>query len=188
MNKMKQPRSRRGFTLIELLTVIAIIGILAGLIVPTVGMIRESANKTATRSRFSQWVAAIEDFRKEYGYYPTFGVTPAADTVVDLSDPATSQLFVDILSGQETGSQVVNRKKIQFYTFTDNEFDEDGNLIDYFGNTDIRLVVDSNRDGIILLSALTGIEKNLPEDDLRATVVFFTIDGSSGPEIVSWTD
>jgi prepilin-type N-terminal cleavage/methylation domain-containing protein/prepilin-type processing-associated H-X9-DG protein len=45
---------RRAFTLIELLTVIAIIGILAAIIIPTVGSVRESAKASACLSGIRQ--------------------------------------------------------------------------------------------------------------------------------------
>lgn len=45
---------KKGFTLIELLTVIAIIGILAGIIIPTVGRVRDSAGKTKASNNLRQ--------------------------------------------------------------------------------------------------------------------------------------
>lgn len=51
---VRRSAPRQAFTLIELLTVIAIIGILAAIIIPTVGKVRDSAKKAQCVSNLKQ--------------------------------------------------------------------------------------------------------------------------------------
>jgi prepilin-type N-terminal cleavage/methylation domain-containing protein/prepilin-type processing-associated H-X9-DG protein len=65
-------RHRAGFTLIELLTVIAIIGILAGILVPAVTAARERARTAACSSNVRQVALAAYLYAQDYGVYPGF--------------------------------------------------------------------------------------------------------------------
>jgi prepilin-type N-terminal cleavage/methylation domain-containing protein len=65
--------SRRAFTLIELLTVIAIIGVLAGILVPTIAGVVNTARKGALKIEVDELAKAVERYRDKYGDYPPDG-------------------------------------------------------------------------------------------------------------------
>ena len=71
------PHQKRtsGFTLVELLTVIAIIAILAGILIPGVGVAMDRVNESRSKSFFNQIAIAVEAWKNEYGYYPHFDKT-----------------------------------------------------------------------------------------------------------------
>lgn len=64
-------RAHRGFTLIELLAVVAIIGVLAALVLATLGPMRANAHMAKCASNLRSIGGAFNQFAADYrGYYP----------------------------------------------------------------------------------------------------------------------
>ncbi len=61
---------RKGFTMIELLTVIAIIAILAAIIFPVAGTVRERARQSRCMSNLNQIFVALQNYKDDYRAYP----------------------------------------------------------------------------------------------------------------------
>lgn len=69
--EIKTPsRPRRAFTLIELLTVIAIIGVLAGLIIATIGSVTRSRKISVARAELGVIESALDSYHAKYNTYP----------------------------------------------------------------------------------------------------------------------
>ena len=65
------PCRRAAFTLIELLVVVAIIAILAGLTLSTLGYVNRKGAESRARAEVAALSAAIESFKLDNGFYPT---------------------------------------------------------------------------------------------------------------------
>ena len=67
---MKKLTTQRGFTLVELLVVIAIIGVLAGILVPTIARARRRAAATSCLNNLRQIGISLSSYGDDHRFYP----------------------------------------------------------------------------------------------------------------------
>lgn len=208
----KSPLARKAFTLIELLTVIAIIGILAGMIGVVVGTVQKKSKVAATKTMYRDWASGIEQYKTAYGTYPFLNnkYETNADTQISLENPTTVKEFIMCLSGRQPifdgggalspgaggDARKFNKKGTAFVTFApeafqmseaDNQYTR--KLQDRFGNSNIRLVMDTDGNGIVKPTDTLPEGAADPNGNIAARVIFYTLqsdDPTQFEDILSW--
>jgi prepilin-type N-terminal cleavage/methylation domain-containing protein len=61
---------KKGFTIVELLTVMGVIAVLIGLLVPALGLVRDYAKTLQQKAQFHSIGVGLEMFKTEFGQYP----------------------------------------------------------------------------------------------------------------------
>jgi len=84
---------RRGFSLIEFTVVLALIGLLAGIVTIGVRPMLTRGKQNAARAEIAQICQALEQFYSVYGRYPTNdeGIAALRKTTDKITDPLLTQ-------------------------------------------------------------------------------------------------
>ena len=92
-----------GVTLVELITVVAIIAILIGLLVPAVNVARRFAKETQQRAQLTAVDVALMAFRNDFGDYPPSNYSCGPGVTPDLYRPAYcgAQKLAEALVGRD---------------------------------------------------------------------------------------
>ena len=158
-----------------------------------------------TQTIFTQWAGAITRYKQVYGFYPNIGATydSSKDSVHLLDNPATNLKFVKALSGKlPTGiplsvadMKTLNKNGEEFCEFRQSDFDDLANLaersmlVDGFGNSKIRIIVDTDNNSVIRNIKVSDLPEEISaaatEGGIEARIIIYSKGESGAPDVVA---
>ena len=157
--------SKKGFTLIEIVTVVTIIVILLGILVPAILSIQKKAKVTQSEVLFIRLINSLTLYRKDNGAYPDVsGPVSGGDVVINLNNSDQWKRFAEVMAlclpdGSDIENpqdnaeiKLANPKLKRYFDFQLSKLETVAvadRLVDAFGNPHIFIVVDADLNGSI---------------------------------------
>jgi type II secretory pathway pseudopilin PulG len=177
-----------GSSFIELVVVIAIIGVLISMLVPTITKSHHSIKLTQSKLRIAQIANGLKSYYTEYGCWPDILKPNVAHSFVDKSEIFASMLvgksnYVDIF--QQQNLLYLNPKQLKFIDITEddlymqNSVVQKDRLADRFNNPAIYVIfadpeLASGRIPQAAFDLYPSIRVKIPEDGLNESVAVFS--------------
>jgi general secretion pathway protein G len=99
-----RPRDERGFTLIELLVVIVILGIIAAVVVFSVGGVADKGKRSACQYDVKTIETAEESYFSQYGVYADYPTLVAEKLLREAPNSSAYTVTVNTSTGEVTAA------------------------------------------------------------------------------------
>ena len=168
----------RAFTMIELLVVVAIIGILIGMLLPAVQQVREAARRTVCANNVAQVALACHNFEFSHEHFPSgvkdktgpilnqelgLHVGFLVDLLVYIEQPGIANNFDVTLGTYAPANAPAREQRIATYRCPSGYNDMNGmstaGVSDYGGcHNDVEAPIDVDNNGTLFLNSKIGFQ------------------------------
>jgi prepilin-type N-terminal cleavage/methylation domain-containing protein len=170
------------FTMIEILAVVAIIGILVGILLPAIAVAKDKARKKEAAVKIKNLQIAIKQYKATYSVLPMSDAAATDDINVNSISDKYLQLL-NMLTATDKGDNVTHKSNPRRIKFLDTKFDAAGNPVyqDPWGN-DFYISLDITYDDQVNSAVVNGYTDN--SGNLRSQVAVWSL-GKDGVDSTS---
>jgi len=132
-NFTRRLRNRKGylaFTLVELMVVVAVIGLIAGIVLSAAGGVQKKAARDQTKAEIKSIFVALERYRAANGGYPVVNVPSSSALYTNLTN------FMTFRTNQISGQQILDPYGYPYwYRLVTNQASSGAGAVNMLGET-----------------------------------------------------